>query len=389
MKILHAVEYYYPSIGGAQEVVRQISERLVKLGHDVTVATTKLPDRKSTVHNGVKIAEFDVSGKGALGYSGTDIQNYKDFLINSDFDVVMNYAAQQWATDLAIEVLDKISARKILVPCGFSGLYDPKFKDYFEKMPNTMRQYDATVYLSDDYRDINFARKHKIKNTFLIPNGAGADEFSQAIDLSIRTNLNIPNDNLLILSVGSHTGLKGHAEAIRIFEQANIQNSTLLIVANDFGIGCSTQCKRRAQLSKLLPSYRRRHKQLIVKDLPRPETVAAYKSADLFLFPSNIEASPLVLFEAMASQLPFLTTDVGNAEEIIKWSHGGALLPTDKDADGYSHARIRESARLLEKWVDAPAIKKIGETGHKAWQKSFTWEKITKQYEKLYKGTRP
>ena len=40
MKILHTVEYYAPSVGGAQEVVRQISERMVQRGHQVTVATT-------------------------------------------------------------------------------------------------------------------------------------------------------------------------------------------------------------------------------------------------------------------------------------------------------------------------------------------------------------
>jgi L-malate glycosyltransferase len=35
MKILHCVESYYPSIGGMQAVVRQLSERLVKMGHEV------------------------------------------------------------------------------------------------------------------------------------------------------------------------------------------------------------------------------------------------------------------------------------------------------------------------------------------------------------------
>ncbi len=45
MRILHTVEFYHPSIRGAQEVVRQFSERLVTLGHDVTVVTTKLPER--------------------------------------------------------------------------------------------------------------------------------------------------------------------------------------------------------------------------------------------------------------------------------------------------------------------------------------------------------
>ena len=45
MKILHTVEYYSPSVGGAQEVVRQVSEQLTRRGHTVTVATSFHPDR--------------------------------------------------------------------------------------------------------------------------------------------------------------------------------------------------------------------------------------------------------------------------------------------------------------------------------------------------------
>ena len=55
MRILHTVEFYPPSIGGMQEVVRQLSERLVLLGHDVTVATTRIPERTASSQNGVKI----------------------------------------------------------------------------------------------------------------------------------------------------------------------------------------------------------------------------------------------------------------------------------------------------------------------------------------------
>ena len=65
------------------------------------------------------------------------------------------------------------------------------------------------------------------------------------------------------------------------------------------------------------------------------ETIAAYK-AGYVLFSSNIECSPLVLFECMASKPLFLTTDVGNSAEIVKWSHAGLLLPTVKDANGFS-----------------------------------------------------
>ncbi len=97
------------------------------------------------------------------------------------------------------------------------------------------------------------------------------------------------------------------------------------------------------------------NKKYIITDLTREETVAAYKSANLFLFPSNIECSPIVLFECMASHLPFLTTDVGNSKEIIEWSNGGEILPTNIGKDGYSRADIEPSAKKLDETLGKPA----------------------------------
>ena len=62
MKFLFCCEFYYPSVGGVQEVMKQIAERLVARGHEVTVATTALPNRDFTSLNGVQIAQFAVSG---------------------------------------------------------------------------------------------------------------------------------------------------------------------------------------------------------------------------------------------------------------------------------------------------------------------------------------
>src|SRR5438105_3107711 len=134
MKILHTVEFYYPSVGGAQEVVRQLSEHMVRMGHDVTVATTKLPARERNVHNDVKIAEFAISGNRVRGIEG-DVDDYHRFVTREQFDVVLNYAAQQWATDLFFDVIDEVDARKVLVPCGYSALYDRAYAQYFAELP--------------------------------------------------------------------------------------------------------------------------------------------------------------------------------------------------------------------------------------------------------------
>jgi len=296
--------------------------------------------------NGVAVASFAVSGNSVNGLEG-DVTGYERFLLESRFDIVVNFAAQQWATDIALPLLPSITGRKVFVPTGFSGLYSLRYQDYFRKLPEFMRQYDMNVFLSECYRDITFARKHGIAKTLLIPNGASADEFLGPVT-DIRSQMGIPTDHFLILHVGSHTGLKGHEEAMEIFRQADIRDSTLLIVGNEPPGGCGSLCLSRAEQLNASARFRGDDKRIVVTPLSRPETVSAYHAADLFMFPSNIECSPIVLFECMASRTPFLVTDVGNCAEIIDWSGGaGVLLPSDPPAFLPRHGTLM--SRYVEK----------------------------------------
>lgn len=379
MKILHTVESYYPETSGMAEAVRQISEGLVRLGHKVTVATAKMPERKKKIINGVCLIQFAVSGKAVFGLHGK-VEKYRNYLLNSDFDIVTNFAAQQWATDIALPILDQIKAKKVFVPTGFSGLYSPFYRHYYEGMKKWMKEYDVNIFLSEYYRDIDFARKNNIRNLKIIPNGAAKEEFLAKSKINIRKVLGIANDHFLVLNVSSHTGLKGHAEAIKIFCKAKMEKATFLMIGkNTKSIkGCYHQC----QLSKFLGG-----KNILIKDLNREQTVAAFKAANVFLFTSKIECSPLVLFESLAAKTPFLTVDVGNAKEIIKWTKGGYLLPTRFSRFGYSQAKITPSAKILEDYYHHRSqLSLMGKRGYRAWLKNFTWEVVTKEYEKVYQS---
>ena len=85
------------------------------------------------------------------------------------------------------------------------------------------------------------------------------------------------------------------------------------------------------------------------------------------------------------SKTPFLTTDVGNAAEIVEWSKAGMILPTFKDSEGYSKANIDGSVKMLEEiHRDSQRRKEMQENGFKEWQKRFTWKKIAMEYENMY-----
>lgn len=386
MRILHTVEFYAPFVGGAQEVVKQISERLVAQGHEVTVATATLSARTFSELNGVAIKEFEVAGNLVRGMTG-DVDGYRRFLIDGGFDIVMNYAAQQWATDAALDVLPQVSARKVLVPCGFSALRLPEYSNYFRRMPDWLRGYDATVFMAEHYRDADFARQHQLSNMHLIPNGAAAEEFLTGDASDIRSRLGIADDVFLVLHVGSHSGTKGHAEAIRMFMRTRIPNAVLVIVGNDFVRGCGLACRAKAAICSWRPVARMSGKQVLVLDLPRADTVALFHAADLFLFPSNIECSPIVLFEAAASRTPFLASDAGNSREIARWTGAGEIIETREDRKGLRRPSVTEGCRRLERlWADPDRRREMANAGRAAWEHGFTWGTITRSYEMLYRN---
>lgn len=408
MKILHTVKSYSPLSGGMHEAVKQISKNLDRRGHIVTIASGKIPEEFPTSPENMKVFQFDFRENG-------EDKRYQDYLINSDFDIITNFAALQPMTDLALPVLDKIAAKKVFVPTGFNALFSKTHTEYFENMKKWIRQYDLNIFLSNNYQDINFARKNSVpeEKIVVIPNGASREEFFEKNVLDIRKKMNI-KDDFLILHVGSFTGVKGHNEAIEIFSKAIIKNSTLLLVGN----GDNKCSKRVKDISKKLNgslSFLKQNKRIIIPNFTREETVSSYKEADLFLFPSNTECSPIVLFEAMAAGLPFLSTDVGNVKEIVDWSNAGMLLPTKHNAIlgenlfakikkltkrslikiglnfwnpdiQYSKAGINDSVKILEKiYSDPQKRKELGNNGRNSWLENFTWEKISEKYETEYK----
>lgn len=384
MKILLTVESYWPSRGGCQEVVRQLAWRLAERGHDVTVATSADPARAEESIDGVRVVGFAISGNAVSGYRG-DTRAYVDWVRACGADVMLNYSAQVWPTDLLLPVLPELEARKVLVPCGYSMLRVPRYRDYYARLPGLLQGYDTLVHLSDVYRDAEFARAHGLSRTVVIPNGCGADEFDPVPSIDIRRRLGIAPEAFLVLHVGSHTALKGHGDCLRIFRGARLRDAHLLLVGNDVPGGCGGRCRVRAWLANGSPPDILRHSRVTVADLEREAIVAAHHAADLFLFPSNVECSPLVLFEAAATRTPFLATDVGNVAEIARWTGGGEVLPTTVDSVGLAHVDVAAgAARLRELWRDRAGRERMGQAAHAAWRARFTWETIVADYERLF-----
>ena len=149
--------------------------------------------------------------------------------------------------------------------------------------------------------------------------------------------------------------------------------------------GCQWDCRRRAIATRLRSAGRKR---VMVLDPPRPEVVEAFKAADIFVLGSQVECSPLVLFEAAASGTPFVSVASGNAEEIAAWTGGGIVVPSKRLPDGRVTASPEAVAdQITALWQDRARRKGLGEAGRAAWLREFTWDRLAERYEEAYLPT--
>lgn len=424
--------------------MKQLAERLVVRGHEVTVATTELPTRLFGELNGVTIREFKISGNLVRGMEGK-VAGYRRFVTSQPFDVIMVKAAQQWTFDALWPVLSEIKAGKVFVPCGFSGLYEPAYAEYFRQLPPILKKFDHLIFYASDYRDINFATEHGISKFSIVPNGASEVEFSVVPDHCFRQRHGIGSDELLFLTVGSLSGLKGHLDVATAFLSAELDGhpATLILNGNESapvewkstvrvlqgkcrdytrivrdiygrdGLLCALRYLLHGVLNKggicrgkytskgmthdvsfkeeLLAvtaevGRQGSNKRVVVTDLPRSELVQAYMNSDLFVFASHVEYSPLVLFESAAAGTPFLSVPVGNSVEIARWTGAGVICPASQDGKGYTKV---DPEVLGEYWSclvkDRAYLRQLGAAGKGKWAEKFTWQDITDKYEEVFR----
>jgi glycosyltransferase involved in cell wall biosynthesis len=426
MKLLFCCESYWPHRGGVQEVMRQIAERMVAAGHDVTVATSAHPRRKSGIVNGVKVRGFKAGGKLVYGLTG-QIDQYREFVRTFEADAILIMAAQQWSFDALWPVLDDIKARKVFIPCGFSHLFEPDYVQYFKELPVVLKKFDHLVFNAEKYRDIDFVRDHGLSNFTVLPNGISEADFEQEADDGFRERLAIPDDAFLFLTVGNPIEAKGHREIIDAFSRLDTggQSAVLLSIADWSGRasrvsglarwayiynrlmhiarvegwdGIKQLARRKLTRESNLPALgsmaaqasAQPFKRVILTDLERGDLIQAYLAADLFVFASRIEYSPLVLFEAAAAGTAFLTVPVGNADEIVRWTGGGILCQATKDGLGYTRVDPDTLAEAMARCMtDRERLSRLGATARARWRNCFTWKMVAGYYEDILAGRTP
>jgi len=135
-------------------------------------------------------------------------------------------------------------------------------------------------------------------------------------DFGTKTTVNIDatQNPLRLLFVGGDFVRKGGLTLIEAFHQGLAQDCTLDIVTKDLKIERDLVGVEGVRVHCGLTSN-----SPVLKDL--------YAKADVFVFPTQADCSPIAVMEAMAAGLPVIATDVGALSEQVEHGVNGFIVP--------------------------------------------------------------
>ncbi len=197
-----------------------------------------------------------------------------------------------------------------------------------------------------------------------IHNGVDLEAFApgarEADALALRSALGIEQEKLVVLFVGGNWEHKGLRWAIEALAQAP---GWELAVA-----GCGNPRSYR-ELARSLGVDAAVHWLGVVQDIQ-----PVYELADAFVLPSSYETFSLVTFEAAASGLPVLATDVSGVRELIEDGRNGYLITPEAEA----------IARRLAQLAADPALRaRMGQAARSS-ALAYGWAEMVARHHELY-----
>jgi len=203
-----------------------------------------------------------------------------------------------------------------------------------------------------------------------VANGISSAEHTrprEVIRESVRNQLGIQDDQLLVLTIGSLSRQKAYARLLDAFAPiAEADPYARLLIAGEGPLRPALEARIADGLAdsvRLLGA--------------RDDAVDLLEACDVFVLSSEREGLPITLIEAMRAGRPAVSTRIGGTAEVVEDGVTGLLVPV---GDGPA---LTGALRAL---LADPALReRMGEAGRRRWRERFTAERMVCDTEALYR----
>jgi starch synthase len=267
------------------------------------------------------------------------------------------------------------------------GGYD--FSLWIEK--TALEMADAVIAVSEETkRDILSLFNVREERISVIHNGIDLSEYKPTRDdeaLRALGALGVDPGRPYILFVGRITRQKGIIHLVRAIRHLNPGFQVVLCA------GAPDTPEIAAEMQQAVAAAREHHGEIIwiEKMVSRPEAIALYSGAGVFVCPSIYEPFGIINLEAMACGTPVVASAVGGIKEVVVDGETGFLVPLKQMTESPFEATEPEAfaadlaAKVNLLMADSALSARMGVAGRRRAEELFGWDAIARKTEGLYR----
>ena len=357
-QIVQVVSYFPPHLGGMENAVLEITNKLSESKYKVSVYTSDIGIKRSLKN----VRNFKVNYLSSIEIAHTPIIFSLFFkLVSLSENSLIHLHISQAYTPEVVYLVSKIKKIPYIAhihldvdASGKFGFLLKPYKKYF--LSRVLKNASKIICLSEDQKKF-IAKKYNLplSSIVVIPNGVGKEFF-----IKKSNNINkIPH----LLFVG------------RLAKQKNV---TVLINAvtfmkNKVYLDIVGSGEEEKSLKKKIVELKLKNVKLHGKKTEK-ELIDIYKTSDVFVIASEKEGISLSMLEALAAGLPIVGADVVGIKDLIK--DVGILV---------SNPTPINFAKALDNLLSNKSEIKRFSNLSVAKAKNYSWDKIISKIETVYK----
>lgn len=282
--------------------------------------------------------------------------------------------AHDYKTNVLAVLLGRIFKMRVVTTLHGYGLGGGRLKMYYRVERWALKRMHSIVVVSDDLQDYVLRLGIPPSRCKVVENAVDVDAFRRTMTTAAaKQRLGVRGDRLLVGAVGRLCAEKGFDRLIEAFHAAiTIHGGADLVI-----IGEGEERATLAALIKRLGCCDSVH--LIGY---QADTIAWYQAMDVFVLSSVREASPNVVLEAMALEVPVAAMRIAGVPKVITDDESGLLI-----APGDFEGMIRALDRLL---TDEELRGRFAAAGRKTIEARYSFNarmcKIRGIYDELLSG---
>lgn len=335
----------YPTFGGSGVVATELGKALAKVGHQVHFITYSQPQRLDFFNENLFYHEVNIPSYPLFQYPPYE-SALSSAMVNvagiANLDVLHVHYAIPHASSayLAKQILAQqgIHIPVITTLHGTDITLVGKDESYAPVVTFSINQSDGVTAVSESLKRDTYSHFNITKDIEVIPNFIDLDRFNKQKKEHFKLAI-CPNNEKLIVHTSNFRKVKRIDDVIEIFERLRKLMPVKLLLVGDG--------PDRAKTERRCKDLDISHDVRFLGKLDAIEEVLSV--ADLFLMPSESESFGLAALEAMACEVPVISSNAGGLPELNINGYSGFLSDVgDIDDMVKNAAYILDDAHLGE-----------------------------------------